>query len=239
MKFLDQIRQLTQSFQFTKDPKKLFDEIIGYPDIKKAFILFLNSKNNINVLLVGPPGCSKTLFLLALLKYYKDAFFVDGSNASGPGMFDELCASKQNTKYLLIDEIDGLKRSDQKTLLNLFETGMLVSVKVRKQARRQFDNLKVFATCNHVEKLSKALLSRFFVLTLKEYSEQEFLDIAVQLYKKKDPELIRYIAKAIWHVVGSKDIRDVQKIVDHAESAEMADMLIELQLKYRVEKKDE
>ena len=232
MKFLDQIRGLTQTIHLTKDPSELFREIIGYEEVKKAFNLFLSSQKNINVLLDGPPGCSKTLFLLAILKHCKDVFFVDGSNASGPGMFDELLTSKQNTKYLLIDEIDGLSKKDQKALLNLFETGMLVSVKVRKQARKEFKNLKVFATCNNTEKLSNALMSRFFRLSLREYSETEFIDIAKKLYLKKDQELIEYIAKAVWHVLGSKDIRDFQKIADHSDNSTDADMLIELQLKY-------
>ena len=243
MKFLEQIRAITLSVH--KDPKKLFDEIVGYDDIKKAFFLFINSQKKINILLNGPPGCSKTLFLLAM-QHFKGAYFLDASNSSGAGIFDELIDEKGDPKFLLLDEIDGLKRSDQKTLFNMFETGILKSTKIRNKKEtghvtrsRELKNLKVFATCNDTSKLSNALLSRFMVLTLKEYTEQEFLDIAAGLYPKKDPLLVEYVAKATLHILKSKDIRDFQKIADQADSAEEADMLIQLQVKYAKPKEEE
>ena len=217
----------------------MFSDVIGYEDIKKAFRLFLQSESNTNILLAGPPGCAKTLFLLGLMKNLRDSFFVDGGNATGPGMFDQLLSKKGNTKFLLIDEIDGLKRTDQKALLNLLETGILSSTKVRRQANKEFKNLKVVGTCNNSDMLSKAMRSRFFILELHEYSEQEFLEIAEKLYPKKDPILTEYIAKAVWHVLDSKDVRDFQKIADNANSAEEADLLIELKVKYQNSEEEE
>ena len=42
----------------------LFDNIIGYEDIKKLFFLSFESQKPIHVLLVGPPASAKTLFML-------------------------------------------------------------------------------------------------------------------------------------------------------------------------------
>ena len=141
---------------------------------------------------------------------------------------------------LLLDEIDKLKRNDQGILLNLLETGMLISTKVRKQQKKHFHNLKVFATSNEVDKLSKPLQSRFFRIHLKEYTEDEFLNIAKSMYPQ-NPELCEYIAKAVWHELESNDIRDFIQIAKHAKSYIMADKLIELRMKYAEEEleKDE
>jgi hypothetical protein len=40
-------------------------------------------------------------------------------------------------------------------LLNLLETGMLVSTKVRKTQEMEFKGIKLFATSNDIEQLSK------------------------------------------------------------------------------------
>lgn len=213
---------------------KLFDEIHGYEDIKETLNLFLRSKEAINGLLTGAPATAKTLFLLSMMKYCKHSYFIDASNATGAGVLDQLFGAREDTKILLLDEIDKLKRSDQGTLLNLLETGMLISTKVRKQRKKQFTNLKVFATSNEVEKLSKALQSRFFRIHLKEYTEEEFLKIAKAMYPKNE-ELSEYIARAVWHQLKSKDIRDFVQIAKHAKSYEIADKLIELKMKYAEE----
>ena len=42
---------------------QLFDSIVGYEGIKRSFLRSLNSKEPVHILLVGPPGQAKTLFL--------------------------------------------------------------------------------------------------------------------------------------------------------------------------------
>lgn len=229
MKFFDQVFGITKQIHKEKDT---FEIIVGYEEVKKAFRLFEASEESSNALLDGPPGCAKSLFLQAIRERNKNAFYVFAGNASGTGMLDEVF-DRKNTSHILIDEIDGLKSNDQKALFNLLEEGILQSVKVRKGYYREFKNLKVYATCNDMTKLTKALRSRFFRITLREYSENEFIEIATKLYPKKDPELVEYVAKAVWKVLNSKDIRDFQKIMKASKNSDDADTLIDLQLKYR------
>jgi stage III sporulation protein SpoIIIAA len=42
---------------------RIFDEIVGYNGIKRTFVRSLDSKEPVHILLVGPPGQAKTLFL--------------------------------------------------------------------------------------------------------------------------------------------------------------------------------
>ena len=236
MKFLDQIRGITQ--QIHKEPKDIFADIVGYEEVKKVFHLILDSEESGNALLDGPPACAKSLFLQAMKRKYKDAFYTFAGNASGVGMLDEVF-DRKNTTHILIDEIDGLKANDQKALLNLIEEGILQSTKVRKGYYKEFKNLKVFATCNNMNKLSKALRSRMFRITLKEYTESQFIEIATKIYLKKDPELVEYVAKAVWKVIGSKDIRDFKHIMKSAKNSDDADTMIEVMLKYKPKEEEE
>ena len=52
----------------------LFDNIIGYDDIKKLFFLSFESQRPIHILLVGPPASAKTLFMLGCMKLERSYF---------------------------------------------------------------------------------------------------------------------------------------------------------------------
>jgi MoxR-like ATPase len=103
----------------------IFDNVIGYKGVKRTFIRSLNSKEPVHILLVGPPGQAKTLFLKCIQERFgeKKAFLTVGGNASKSGMIDILF--DMHPKYLLIDEIEHLKPDYQTTLLSLMETGIL------------------------------------------------------------------------------------------------------------------
>lgn len=163
--------------------EKFFSNVIGYTDIKKLFYKSIISKDPINILLTGPPSCSKTAFLLDLLKRLSKAFFVDGVGVSGAGMIDHLFDN--DIKYLLIDEIDKMKKNDQAVLLNVMETGILAQTKLNGKTRQKKMKLWIFATSNDIGKLSAPLRSRFIELHLKEYSYEEFIEIVCRLFEKK------------------------------------------------------
>jgi SpoVK/Ycf46/Vps4 family AAA+-type ATPase len=59
---------------------RMFDNIIGYEGIKCTFVRSLTSKEPVHILLVGPPGQAKTLFLKCILETFgeKKAFFMVG-----------------------------------------------------------------------------------------------------------------------------------------------------------------
>ncbi|MGC2575654.1 MAG: hypothetical protein WA364_29470 [Candidatus Nitrosopolaris sp.] len=74
------------------DFRRMFDDIIGYDGIKRTFVRSLTSEEPVHVLLVGPPGQAKTLFLKCILKTFgeKKAYFTVGSNTSKSGLIDVL-----------------------------------------------------------------------------------------------------------------------------------------------------
>jgi len=93
--------------------QQIFNNVIGYDDIKLLLHKMITSKYTNSVLLTGPPASSKTVFILELLDLFKGkAYFVDGSTASGMGIVDYLF-DHTHLKFLLIDEIDKLNKKDQ------------------------------------------------------------------------------------------------------------------------------
>jgi len=88
--------------------ERFFSNVIGYQDVKKVFFRSIRCKELVHVLLTGPPSTSKTVFLLEMVEKINGSYFVDALGASGAGMIDHLF--NNNTKYLLIDEIDKLKK---------------------------------------------------------------------------------------------------------------------------------
>jgi Holliday junction DNA helicase RuvB len=191
------------------------------------------SNEPISILLTGPPSSSKTVFLLEMLEGLDDAYFIDAVGASGAGMTDHLFSN--NTKYLLIDEIDKMKKNDQATLLNAMETGIISETKLNGKTRQKKMKLWIFATSNNVERLSGPLRSRFMELHLDEYTYEEFSEIIRRLFKKRyhlDVDISEKIANAVWNKIKSKDIRDAINIAKLVKSANDIDWLVEVQLKY-------
>ncbi len=88
--------------------QQIFDSILGYDGIKRTFSRSLISKEPVHVLLVGPPGQAKTLFLKCILETFgeKKAFSPVGGNASKSGLIDVLFTMQPS--YLLIGEIEHL-----------------------------------------------------------------------------------------------------------------------------------
>jgi Holliday junction DNA helicase RuvB len=213
--------------------EKFFSNVIGYPEIKKLLLRAIISKEPVNVLLTGPPASSKSIFLLDMLQGLEDAYFIDAVGASGAGMIDHLF--NNSTKYLLIDEIDKLKKNDQAALLNVMETGIISETKLKGKTRQKKMKLSIFATSNNVERLSGPLRSRFMILHLEDYTYEEFKEIVGRLLKKRydmEPEVSEKISFGVWNYMKSKDVRDAIKIAKLTKSSSDIDWLVKLQIKY-------
>jgi MoxR-like ATPase len=105
-----------------------FAKIQGYEDIKDIVLLVLESDENYNLLFVGPPSSSKTLFLQGILEMKSGVYF-DGSNTTNR-ILDVL--QEGRPKVICIDELDKMPRTFQNQLLNFMESG---KVKVDQQKK--------------------------------------------------------------------------------------------------------
>lgn len=191
MKFLNRLRSFT-----TFKKKDTFEEISGYEDEKWMLTQILNSEEPSHVLLVGPSGIGKTRFLKAIEKAYPDlSYFALSSGATGAGMINR--CFENPPRFLLIDEIEDMRKSDQTTLLSLMQDGVLVETKVSKTRRLDF-TCSVIATSNDTKKLKTPLLSRFAVIEMKGYETfEEFRNVALDVLK--DCPLVDYIVTEVYN----------------------------------------
>jgi Holliday junction DNA helicase RuvB len=213
----------------------LFSDIHLYYDLKQLLSRMLASKESVHCILVGPPASGKTIFLLSIQKNTKDVFFIDATNASGPGIVDKLFAYPR-TKIILIDEIEKMSKRDQNMLLNLLETGMLISTKVRKTQEMEFRGIKLFATSNDIERLSKPLRSRLMEFHLPEYNFDEFGEIVVKLASNRyrmNREVADKIASVVWYEMGTKDVRDALQLVKLVRSIDDVEKTARTIMKYK------
>jgi replication-associated recombination protein RarA len=98
-----------------------FARIQGYEDIKDIVRRALESDENYNLLFVGPPSSSKTLFLQGILEMKSGVYF-DGSNTTNR-ILDVL--QERRPKIICIDELDKMSRQFQNQLLNFMESGRI------------------------------------------------------------------------------------------------------------------
>lgn len=212
---LNMISRMMSSL-FTRNLERktqIFDHIVGYDGIKRTFIRSLNSKEPVHILLAGPPGQAKTLFLKCILETFREkkAFFTVGGNASKSGLIDVLF--DLHPKYLLIDEIEHLKPEYQTMLLSLMETGILTQT-MHKKIRQTHLKTWVFATSNGTKRLSEPLLSRFRVMYINQYDFAQFYEISTR--KLIDEGLGVHaadeITKSVWEQLPKPSIRNCVQI---------------------------
>ena len=100
-------------------------------------------------------------------------------------------------------------------MLNLLESGILSSTKVRKTRSIRMEGVKVFATSNDSDRLTSRLKSRFLEFVLPEYTWENFLEITQKLLHNRyglEEITSAKIALVVWSSMQTRDIRDVLAI---------------------------
>ncbi len=173
----------------------------------------------IHVLLIGPPGVSKSLLLLEAEKEIPEdrRVFVLGSQVSKAGLRERLL-SNPNVDFVLIDELDKMGKEDYDVLLSLMETGRIAVLKHRMQ-RDEKVMATVIATANHLERIPVELLDRFLLLYVESYDSQDFVKVATRILMERgqlERGQAEEIARLCWEY-GYRSIRDVVRVANFAE----------------------
>jgi MoxR-like ATPase len=101
--------------------KDIFSEISDYEDVKWFLTSALNSEQPVHILLVGKPGLGKTQFLEAIEREHENSYMALGSGSTAAGMIN--ACFERKPRFLLVDEIEDIKSSDQAALLSLMQSG--------------------------------------------------------------------------------------------------------------------
>lgn len=203
----------------------LFDNIVGYNNVKRLFFLSFESQRPIHILLVGPPASAKTVFMLGCMKLER-SYFTLGAHSTKSGMFEYLFDKRP--RYLIVDEIEHMSIRDQTVLLSLMETGIITETKHMRSRNTQLKTW-VFATANGINNMLTPLLSRFLVLHFKQYKFESFLDISVHMLSQDgiSKDIANEVATQVWHKMRSKDIRDCIKVAHLSKTKDDVNWIVE------------
>lgn len=192
-------------------PDDLFDDVIGYDDVKWLLTKALTTDDITNILMIGPPGSAKTVFLMAINKL-DSSIFVSGAPTSGPGVLDILF---ERTPMLVnIDEFDDMDNDTQKVLSQYTETGILDETKVDK-TRTMKTNTSTFASANYEDKIIDQIFDRFLPLYFDPYTRKEYIEICMHVLPNEEgstEEEAKKIAEEVWNMEGTGDVRKAMQI---------------------------
>jgi Holliday junction DNA helicase RuvB len=156
----------------------MFDDIVGYGDVKELICEGLQLEKPIHVLLVGPPAIAKTMFLDDIERVFAGrAEWFLGSGTSKVGLWERI-AEKQ-PRIILIDELDKMKSTDYASLLSLMQSGRVTIAKHGKNLDMTLI-VWVIACANRFGGMSAEFLSRFKIKRIEEYNASEFKDVVIK-----------------------------------------------------------
>lgn len=230
---------MTAMHEFPEDEEELegvFDDVVGYEDVKWLMKRAMTTDDITNILLVGPPGSAKTVFLMAIQKEMPDAKFVTGKPTSGPGVLDTMF--KETPKFMLIDEMDDMDPEVQEVLSQYTETGIVDETKMGKN-RTLKTNTKTFGSANTTESIVPQIEDRFLTLYFEPYTKEEFIEVCTHILPRnegKDAEESEKIAEEIWRVYEEGLVRkaiqvarlsrgDPEKVIDVIDEYSPSDLL--------------
>jgi len=213
-------------------PTDLFDDVVGYEDVKQLFSksLYGETEDRVHFMMIGPPASAKSLFLFCLEKLSKSKYVL-GSRTSKAGLAEYLMNTEP--RFLLVDEVDKMALQDYAILLSLCETGRVTEVIYGKTREVHLDTI-VFAGGNRLDGIPPEVMSRFQVLHFHPYSETEFTKIVSHVLTRRQvaPQLALYIAEKASSELGSRDVRQAIRIAKLAKNYSQVDSVIRTLLRY-------
>ena len=191
--------------------QRLFDDIYGFKDVKDLFKMAIQAERPVHLLLCGPPASAKSLFMRSLTRLER-SYYAIGNSSTKSGIFDYLF--EQRPRYFIVDEVEKMNKKDQTSLLNLMESGILSELKHKQQRTTQLKTW-VFASCNSTDKLLPPLLTRFRDIHFKPYTEEEFVQIVLNVLDREegvDRDIALLIADGVYNRLKSSNIRECVRI---------------------------
>ena len=197
------------------------DNIIGYEGIKRKLRKVINHKGRkkINILIVGAPGTSKTVFLKSLeselIPQGCNYHYIDAATMTKRGLLDYIF-DNDDIEILAIDEIDKVDKDHQSIFLNMLETGVLQTTSFKNIRRKEVKSMITIATGNYLEKIIEPVRTRFLTFYLRAYTKEEYLSICANMLVKKydyiDKELAQYIAIETYNNIKPINMHDADRI---------------------------
>lgn len=228
----------TVEFDWSEVEPPQFDNVVGLENTRFIIRRALQSQEQVNILLSGPPALAKSVILRDVEKAVPKTVWAYGGETSSAGLIDKLFSSKP--QLVIIDEIDEVGSDYYSILESLGEGGYVSETKFGKDRELQLRNCKVFAAANNPEKLPPAIRSRFTILEMEQYDRDDFLQVVENVLVDQEEigrDMAEKIAVKVYEEYGSDDIRDAVRLARMAQDSDDVDRLIEALKDHKVDSK--
>lgn len=191
-------------------PGGLFDGIEDRVEEKALLERALRSRSPVHILLVGDPGSGKSELLEPIGRLPRSRWAVGGATTSS-GLIDYLLENPK-TERLVIDELDKAETSELYALYSLMASGKVARLQ-HGATQEQKRTVWVFAAANSTEKLPPALVSRFVIRQVANYTPEQARQIMAAVLERREG-LPRARAEEIAAAVASRshDPRDAVQV---------------------------
>jgi Holliday junction resolvasome RuvABC ATP-dependent DNA helicase subunit len=113
IKKLKTVYEIPEPLSLRERALKVFSNIEGLDDIKEMMLRALESPDRAHTLLMGPPSCAKSLFMLEIEKFMRTkVYFAEGASTTKAGI-QKFISENQNKEIIIIDEIDKMPLQHQ------------------------------------------------------------------------------------------------------------------------------
>lgn len=210
----------------------LFDDIVGFDDIKEALKKSITEDLGVHWILVGPPGSARSAIILDIEDKVDGAMFISGTDMSKQGIQHYI--RTHLPKYLLIDELDKCGPATLHPLLNLCEHGRITSTTKYDPFDIKVDTV-VFGTANNLDDFGEYFLDRFNILHFPPYTHEEFINVCKKILPRREKIGIRvakYIGEKVWNDLESKSIRQAIRLARFCKTKYDVEWMVDLLKKY-------
>jgi len=192
----------------------LLKDVVSLENVKELVIQVLRSDKPVHLLMVGPPASAKSMILEILSKHFGVPIILAGTSTRA-GIRDFI--EENRPTIMLIDELDKVANPiELSVLLSWMESQKItITMHSRRVEVRCPSVCKVIAACNDPRRLPPELLSRFVVIKIPQYSEDQVREICVNVLTNREgirEEVAKAIAESVVNKLRSRDPRDCVKI---------------------------
>jgi Holliday junction DNA helicase RuvB len=209
---------------------EMFKDIVGLDDVKRLIVDVLKSDKPVHLLIVGPPASAKTMMLEAISRLYDVPIILSGTSTRA-GLRDFIIENKPT--IMIIDELDKIENPlDLSVLLTWMESQkLIVTMATRKTVVKCPNVCKVIAAANKTDRIPPELLSRFIVVRLRQYTDEEAKKVCINVAINREgveEGLAKLIADAVVDKLNSRDPRDCIKLARLAKTPDDVERIVKI-----------
>lgn len=203
--------KIDETLPLTEQANTFFDKVYKLENLKRTVYQNITSeKKQINTLLIGPPATAKSLIAQTIREKCNDVVYYDGATGgSGAGLINVLRENEKTAKFIIIDEIDKMKKNDQNVLLGLLGNGSVDKDLKSENIHLKMD-VKIIMTANSNKKFGKAFLSRSDVCYIEEYTNEEFVEVVTYCLRDDIYDVSTERAQLIAQILIENNMKDIR-----------------------------